>query len=128
MLLKGRDGSNVLKTKLGTPGYMAPEIAKREYDGRKVDIFAAGVILFIMYVGAPPFESTELNDPYFKCLTSKRYEVFWKAHSRKRPKNFFSNEFKDLFVSMIAADPAERIPIEKIANHPWCKQDICTYK
>jgi serine/threonine protein kinase len=45
----------MLKTKLGTEGYMAPEISMKEYDGRRVDIFASGVILFIMYSGNPPF-------------------------------------------------------------------------
>lgn len=45
-----------LKTSLGTPGYMAPEIVlKKEYNGTKVDIFSAGVILFILHVGSPPF-------------------------------------------------------------------------
>lgn len=58
VLLAGRDGSGVLRTRLGTQGYMAPEIATKKYDGRKVDIFAAGVILFIMYAGVPPFENS----------------------------------------------------------------------
>jgi serine/threonine protein kinase len=54
-LLKGRDGSGVLHTKLGTEGYMAPEVPSRNYDGIKADVFSAGVILFIMYAGNPPF-------------------------------------------------------------------------
>ena len=36
------------KTKLGTPGYLAPEIGLRNYQGEKVDTFALGVILFIL--------------------------------------------------------------------------------
>lgn len=44
------------KSVLGTPGYMAPEInAKVAYDGEKTDLFAAAVILFIMFAGSPPF-------------------------------------------------------------------------
>lgn len=54
-LLKGKNNKGILHTKLGTPGYMAPEIRDRKYVGTKVDIFAAGVILFIMYAGHPPF-------------------------------------------------------------------------
>jgi serine/threonine protein kinase len=53
---------------LGTEGYMAPEIATKHYDGRKTDIFAAGVILFIMYAGNPPFEKAVITDPYYKLL------------------------------------------------------------
>jgi len=77
-----------------------------------VDIFAAGVILFIMYAGNPPFEKAGLNDPYYKILKDKKYDIFWKAHSRKRPLGFFSEPFRDLFVRMVAFDPAERLSIE----------------
>ncbi len=45
----------ILRSHLGTPGYMAPEIYERKYDGEKTDVFAAGVILFIMLVAMPPF-------------------------------------------------------------------------
>ena len=111
-LLKGKDGSGVLRTKLGTEGYMAPEIPSKKYEGKSVDIFAAGVILFIMYAGNPPFEKATPNDPYYKILKDKKYDIFWKAHSRKRPVGFFSESFRDLFVRMVAFDPAERPSIE----------------
>ena len=46
--LDGRDGSGKMRTVLGTEGYMAPEIiSKQPYNGVKVDLFAAGIILFI---------------------------------------------------------------------------------
>ena len=38
------------------------------YDGEKVDIFALGVLLFIMYIGVPPFKTAKESDVYFKCL------------------------------------------------------------
>jgi len=44
-----------LHTRLGTEGYMAPEIRTKNYDGKKIDMFAAGIILFILYSGSPPF-------------------------------------------------------------------------
>lgn len=59
---KNADGK--LTSTLGTAGiiyfnelgYMAPEINQKiPYDGKLVDIFAAGVILFIIYTGSPPF-------------------------------------------------------------------------
>jgi serine/threonine protein kinase len=44
------------KTKCGTLGFMAPEMLSRaSYDGQSTDIFALGVILFIMITGRPPF-------------------------------------------------------------------------
>ena len=104
-LLKGKDSTGILHTKLGTPGYMAPEIPNKSYIGTQVDIFSAGVILFIMYTGNPPFERSDLNDPYFQLLIKKNYSLFWKAHSRQRSVNFFSENFKDLFVRMVAFNP-----------------------
>lgn len=55
-------------TFLGTPGYMAPEIAleKGEYDGAKADIFSMGVLLYIMAFGSPPFGSS--NDRFFRLM------------------------------------------------------------
>ena len=54
--LQGRDGSGYLKTMLGTQAYMAPEILLREpYQGHVTDLFALGIILFILQSGAPPF-------------------------------------------------------------------------
>ena len=126
-LLKGRDGSGVLKTRLGTEGYMAPEILGKEYDGRKVDIFAAGIILFIIYSGNPPFERATGNDPYYKLIKEKRMDLFWESHSRKRKLGFFSVQFRDLFEKMVAYDPCERPCIYEIAKHPWVRNTICTH-
>ena len=62
----GEDG-NALKTRLGTEGYMAPELLKKEeYAGPPVDIFACGVMLFMMYTGNQPF--TKLCDGWHKLL------------------------------------------------------------
>jgi len=48
--IEGRDGSGLLKTRLGTESYMAPEIHLRKpYNGEAVDVFASGIILFIMF-------------------------------------------------------------------------------
>lgn len=54
--LSGRDESGFSRSVIGTPGYMAPEIiARQPYQGQVVDLFALGVILFILYSGHPPF-------------------------------------------------------------------------
>ena len=48
--IEGKDGSGTLKTRLGTESYMAPEIhMKKPYSGSSVDLFASGIILFIMF-------------------------------------------------------------------------------
>ena len=123
-LLKGKDGSGVLHTKLGTEGYMAPEVPTKNYEGSKADIFAAGVILFIMYAGNPPFEKAAPNDPYYKLIKDKKFDTFWKAHSRRRPVGFFNDGFRDIFQKMVAYDAKDRPKIEDIAAHPWVKNVV----
>ena len=44
-----------LKTKCGTENYMAPEVFNKNYSGKDADLFAAGIILFLLYTGVPPF-------------------------------------------------------------------------
>jgi len=69
--LEGRDGSGNLYTNLGTHNYMAPEIhLKQPYKGDQVDLFAAGMILFIMIAQHPPFSSATPKDPYYKCIAA----------------------------------------------------------
>jgi serine/threonine protein kinase len=100
----GRDGSGTLKTKLGTESYMAPEInLKRAYQGASVDLFASGIILFIMITQHPPFTKAIPDDPYYKLICINKLDIFWKAHSRNKPggEGFFSAEFIDMISSML---------------------------
>ena len=76
---------------------MAPEIHMRKpYIGSSVDLFACGIILFIMYTQHPPFTKAEPNDPFYRLLCANRADLFWKAHSKNKPEGFFSEEFKNL--------------------------------
>jgi len=60
IVLSGRDGTGMLHTYLGTENYMAPEIhARKAYNGISVDLFALGIILFIMLSKNPPFARPE---------------------------------------------------------------------
>ena len=95
-LLEGKDHSGLLHTKLGTEGYMAPEISTKIYEGVKTDIFSCGVILFIMYTASPPFERAIPNDPFYRLIKEKNFEKFWTLHNKKRPADFFKPDFKDL--------------------------------
>lgn len=80
--LEGRDGSGVNRSQIGTPGYMAPEIlSKLAYQGQVVDLFALGVILFIMKSGHPPFTQASEDDRYYQLIATNRSDLFWKAHS-----------------------------------------------
>mmetsp|Transcript_18823 Transcript_18823/g.26037 ORF Transcript_18823/g.26037 Transcript_18823/m.26037 type:complete len:118 (+) Transcript_18823:379-732(+) len=75
---EGRKGDGVCHTKLGTESYMAPEIHHgMSYIGSQVDLFAIGIILFIMKTGHPPFKKATNNDPHYKLIASNRADIFW---------------------------------------------------
>jgi serine/threonine protein kinase len=78
---------------------MAPEIhLNQPYNGRQVDIFSAGILLFIMVASHPPFTTAEPKDPFYRCLAANRADIFWRTHCKSKDTGdqFFSAEFKDL--------------------------------
>jgi serine/threonine protein kinase len=76
--VKGRDGSGKLTTRVGTTDYMAPELhLDMPYDGKADDLFAAGIVIFMMLTARPPFQQATKDDPYYKLLIGKRADLFW---------------------------------------------------
>jgi len=125
--IAGRNGSGMNQTGVGTPGYMAPEILmKQAYQSNVVDLFALGVILFIMKAGHPPFSLAKEDDTYYKLIATQRADLFWKAHSNKKPAGFFSEEFKDMITAMFQLQPQMRICLSNIVGHPWMSQEYPT--
>ena len=68
--LCGRNKSGMLKTRLGTDSYMSPQLHEETlYSGAANDIFAAGVILFILVSQIPPFRVADITrDNWYKCF------------------------------------------------------------
>lgn len=107
-----------MKSHLGTPGYMAPEISLREEYTAKVDVFALGVVLFVCLSQRCPFKKA-LADPqfwYWDKIRTKQWKVFWLAHQRRHK---FSDQQKDLLQKMLAANPDQRFDIYQVMEHPW---------
>ena len=99
---------------------MAPEIVNRQpYSGQPVDLFALGVILFILYSGHPPFRMASSEDPHFNTLANEHAHLFWQGHSQNKPSNFYGEHFKSLITMMLQANPRERISTAEIVAHPW---------
>jgi len=108
---------------------MAPEIhMKKPYNGPSVDLFATGIILFIMFTQHPPFSRGEPGDPFYRFLCANRADLFWKAHSKNKPgaMDFFSEEFRNLITAMLQFDPSHRLSLAEIKAHPWYNGPIAT--
>ena len=58
----------------GTPGYLSPEVLKKEYYHTPVDLWACGVILYILLVGYPPFWD-EAQEKLYAQIKMGRYDV-----------------------------------------------------
>ncbi|CAG9320131.1 unnamed protein product [Blepharisma stoltei] len=122
----GNNRSSCLQTNLKAENYMAPEIlARQPYNGFSVDLFAAGIILFIMLSQNPPFNKATLTEPYYRLLSNKE-ERFWQLHSRNKPQNYYSAEFKSLITDMLAFNHSQRLTIEQIKAHPWYQGPVAS--
>ncbi len=126
--LAGRDGSGKMHTYKGTKGYMAPEIFANSpsYSGEKVDIFATGVLLFIMVARHPPFSAAIPSQVHFYKLFCHNNPAFWKAVEANKPPGTFSPEFKDLVNKLMALEPANRPTIAQIKQHAWYTGPVAT--
>jgi len=100
---------------VGTRGYQAPEILLRKDYDKKVDIFAMGVVLFILLGGYPPFEHARENDKWYQFIATKKYKSFWKSHRNCGMRQMET----DLITRMICFDPEKRITIAKLRRHQW---------
>ncbi|KAF3617137.1 Serine/threonine-protein kinase SAPK2 [Capsicum annuum] len=118
------DESSVLhsqpKSTVGTPAYIAPEVlSRKEYDGKLADVWSCGVTLYVMLVGAYPFEDPEDPRNFRKTLTrilTVQYSIPYYVR--------VSKECKHLLSQIFVADPEKRITIEEIKKHPWFLKDL----
>ena len=108
--VQGRDDGGMLMTKLGTKNYMAPEIILRKpYVGTQVDIFALGIVLFVMVMGRMPFtEANAEKDDYYHKIKHNQSVQFWNDFGyvreyKKMPP--LSKEIKDLITGCLQFEP-----------------------
>ena len=111
-----------LKEIIGDKNYIAPEIsAKHYYNGFKVDIFSLGQLLFNLVTGLSGFKSSNENDPYYKFIIRKMVYDYW--HKVSLNINFnLSDNFKELYIGMVAYKPEERPTINEILNSSWLQE------
>eukprot|EP00803_Ostreobium_quekettii_P011583 evm.model.scf_1644.1 EVM.evm.TU.scf_1644.1 scf_1644:9342-18122(-) len=111
---------SVPKSTVGTPAYIAPEVLKRtQYDGQIADVWSCGVTLYVMLVGAYPFEDPE--DPRnFRKTIQRIMGVRYSFPSSLR----ISVDCMNLIQRIFVADPGRRIRIPEIKKHPWYVKNL----
>jgi calcium/calmodulin-dependent protein kinase (CaM kinase) II len=99
----------------GTPGYLSPEVLKREPYGKAVDLWACGVILYILLVGYPPFWDEDQKRLYAQ-IKSAKYEF-------PSPEwDTVTAEAKALIRQLLNPDPTTRITAEEALKNAWISQ------
>lgn len=115
----GRLGRRHLIRPQGTCGkwiYMSPEIYRNEepFDGFAVDMWATGVILFLMLTGFPPWERACQTDERFHYMTAGylvQMLTEWEIG--------LSSDGMDLLQRMLFLDPKDRLSLDQVRAHPW---------
>ncbi|XP_042564223.1 calcium/calmodulin-dependent protein kinase type II subunit beta isoform X28 [Clupea harengus] len=99
----------------GTPGYLSPEVLRKEAYGKPVDIWACGVILYILLVGYPPFWDEDQHKLYQQIKAG--------AYDFPSPEwDTVTPEAKNLINQMLTINPAKRITSQEALKHPWVCQ------
>lgn len=99
----------------GTPYYIAPEVLNEKYD-EKCDVWSAGVIMYIILCGYPPFNGENDNEILAKIKTGKFTfpEEEWEE---------VSSDAKDLIKKMLAFKSEDRLSASDCLNHSWLKDN-----
>ncbi|XP_045329135.1 calcium/calmodulin-dependent protein kinase type 1B isoform X3 [Panthera pardus] len=107
---------NVLGTACGTPGYVAPELLEQKPYGKAVDVWALGVISYILLCGYPPFYD-ESDPELFSQILRASYEFdspFW---------DDISESAKDFIRHLLERDPQKRFTCQQALQHLWISGD-----
>uniref|UniRef100_A0A8K9XB62 calcium/calmodulin-dependent protein kinase n=1 Tax=Oncorhynchus mykiss TaxID=8022 RepID=A0A8K9XB62_ONCMY len=99
----------------GTPGYLSPEVLRKDPYGKPVDMWACGVILYILLVGYPPFWDEDQHRLYQQIKAG--------AYDFPSPEwDTVTPDAKDLINKMLTINPAKRITTAEALKHPWICQ------
>lgn len=101
----------LLTDSVGSPNYVAPEVLQKRpaYDGRGVDVWATGAILYAMLVGELPFDEPELP---------RLFKLIRLGHYRRVP-GFLSQDAREFIAEILVVDPKKRLGTAGISAHAW---------
>eukprot|EP00358_Blepharisma_japonicum_P002185 CAMPEP_0202955304 /NCGR_PEP_ID=MMETSP1395-20130829/51696_1 /ASSEMBLY_ACC=CAM_ASM_000871 /TAXON_ID=5961 /ORGANISM="Blepharisma japonicum, Strain Stock R1072" /LENGTH=484 /DNA_ID=CAMNT_0049671735 /DNA_START=196 /DNA_END=1650 /DNA_ORIENTATION=+ len=106
-------GDDKMKSMVGTPYFVAPEVLKGRY-GKECDIWSAGVLMYFMLSGKHPFKGVDLKDLFLRIVKGE-------FSFPEKPWSHISKEAKLLIQQTLVPNPAKRISINRALGHPWFK-------
>lgn len=124
----------------GTHSYMAPELLRlaanqgayanpralrHVYDAEKVDVWAIGIVAFILLVGHPPFKDAASGDYYFRFVAAGNWDRFWLDHGKISPgARTIDRDARDFIEHALNLSVHRRPSVEELKVHPWLQS--CT--
>lgn len=117
-------GSESLKAPCGTLSYVAPEVLKGTGYGKEIDLWSAGVILYVMLRGKLPFDSMTKRYHHHQNNKNDKSALIKKVISgrfsmKNQIWNSKSNNCKDLIIRLLTVDPQKRLTAQNALRHPW---------
>jgi serine/threonine protein kinase len=95
--------------------YLAPEVVASDcFDGFAIDLWAAGVVLFVLLVGLAPFKWAHASDKRYAKISKGCLQEL--MHGLNIP---LSDEACDLLQNMFWRDPHKRLTLAQVMQHPW---------
>ncbi|CAI5745565.1 unnamed protein product [Peronospora destructor] len=98
-------------TLCGTLDYLPPEMIENKPHDENVDVWTLGVLMYEFLTGAPPFETENTKETYRRI-----------AHVDLKFPSYMSSDARDLLVKILRHDPQQRMPLERVLEHPWIAQ------
>jgi len=113
-LSKARATRDVCASFLGTRGYLAPEMLKRRTYSEAVDMWAFGVIAYVLLCGCLPFDddAARISSPN----ATKKFELRFPSWARG-----LSKGARDLLANLLQVDPRRRFTAAQCCRHPWLR-------
>mmetsp|Transcript_11343 Transcript_11343/g.47295 ORF Transcript_11343/g.47295 Transcript_11343/m.47295 type:complete len:167 (+) Transcript_11343:83-583(+) len=115
-----RDGSVALKSHVGSPHYVAPEVLKKDCKyGPEVDLWSCGVVLHLMFTGRYPFDGGTIKE-ILECVARGDFKMdspAWKL---------VSEEGKEFLRKLLTVDIRQRMTASDALNHCWMTSDRLT--
>ncbi|GMF77757.1 unnamed protein product [[Candida] boidinii] len=110
-------GNDFMKTSCGSPCYAAPElvVSSEPYEGRKVDVWSCGVILYAMLAGYLPFDDDPQNPDGDNIARLYHYIT----HTPLTFPEYIQPTPRDLLRKIIVSNPRKRIDLKQVRSHPW---------